>query len=238
MIKIIIFKIIKENMYLMYLSRIELYNLLASNMKYYRSFTEQDKRARKIKTIQQYLSIISEDCSEFTEEEKIKVAKCAREANQLLSTFSTIGFDGKKAAQLEWKIGCMKGKRYEEGFPHTVKDVIILFKHIMKWPMKDLTRLLIHEKVHIYQRKYKKDVANFLDNHGFVYVYDKGYNARIRANPDTDGKVYFCKKTNKKYESVYNSDYPKSIEDIKNKNVVKEHPYEMMAYEIEKLKKV
>lgn len=220
---------------IIFLSKNKVCKLLKSNIQYYRSFTELDKKARKIDSVEDYLSIISKDCCNFNQKQKIKLIRCCEEADELLRDFSITGFDGKKASRIKWKIGCLKGNRYEEGFPHTVKDTIILFNHILKLSYKNLVRLLIHEKVHVYQRKYKRDIEEYLYTNGFVHIYDRTDNNKIRANPDIDDRVFYCTKTRKRYEMEYRTMNPKSIDDTKSRN---EHPFEEMAYKIEKYQKL
>ena len=198
--------------------------------------------ARKIKTIADYHSIILQDSCEFSDLEKEILLESAKKADEILSRIEIPGFDGEKASRIRWKIGCMSSSRYEGGYPHTVKGTIILFKDIFKIfkgvkgvkdknkDIKKIVQLLIHEKVHIYQRKYKKDMETYLSYHHFVPI-SKRKNGR--ANPDLDDIVYYNQKNGKKYESNYRRKRPKSIGDATNQRY--EHPYEEMAYRIEKM---
>jgi hypothetical protein len=93
-----------------------------------------------------------------------------------------------------------------------------------------MVKLLIHEKIHIYQRKYKKDIKLYLKHNQFTPIYRR---KNSRANPDLDSFTYYNKKNGRKYESNYRTSKPSSITDITNKRY--EHPYEEMAYSIEKM---
>lgn len=221
---------------MIFLTKREVSDLLCNNIKYYRSFREGDMIARKIKTIADYHSIILQDSREFSVREKEILRESAKMADDILSKIYEIpGFDGEKASRIRWKIGCMSGTRYEGGHPHTVGGSIILFKDIFKGIIKDkqikkIVQLLIHEKVHVYQRKYKKDMETYLSHHHFVPICKR---QNGRANPDLDDMVYYNQKNGKIYESNYRRKRPKSVGDVKNKKY--EHPYEEMAYRIQKM---
>lgn len=222
---------------MIFLTKREVSDLLCNNTKYYRSFREGDMIARKIKTIADYHSIILQDSCEFSDQEKEILRESAKKADEILSRIEIPGFEGEKASKMRWKIGCMSGRRYEGGHPHTVKGSIILFKDIFKGvkgikdkQIKKIVQLLIHEKVHVYQRKYKKDMEAYLSHHHFVAISSR---QNGRANPDLDDMVYYNQKNGKIYESNYRRKRPKSVGDVKNKKY--EHPYEEMAYLIEKM---
>jgi len=229
---------------MIFLTKQEVSDLLCNNTKYYRSFREGDMIARKIKSIADYHSIILQDSCDFSDYEKEILRESAKKADEILARINIPGFDGDKASKMRWKIGCMSSSRYEGGYPHTVKSTIILFKDILrgakskskskstktKSKKSKIVQLLIHEKVHIYQRKYKKDMETYLSHHHFVPISSR---QNGRANPDLDDMVYYNQKNGKIYESNYRRKRPKSVTDVKNKKY--EHPYEEMAYRIEKM---
>ena len=217
---------------MIFLTKSKICDFLCNNTKYYKCFKETDMLARKIKSISEYFSIISSDSSEFDSSEKQILKDISIKADKILSNISLPGFDGKKASCMRWKIGCMSGERYEGGHPHTVKGTIILFKNIMKDDKDNILKVLIHEKVHIYQRRYKKDIEEYLKNNNFIPLYNRK-NSNARANPDVDGFTYYNVNSSRKYESNYRTSKPTSFDDITNKRY--EHPYEEMAYRIEKL---
>jgi hypothetical protein len=95
---------------------------------------------------------------------------------------------------------------------------------------RNLFSTLVHEKVHLYQKKYPKHVELYLSEKGFERVRKREEKDRIRTNPDIDEWIY--KKGNRVYKYVYRSAYPTSIEDVDGKY---EHPHEDMAEEIEKV---
>jgi hypothetical protein len=215
---------------MIFLTKSALRDLLYNNTKYYSTFTRSDMFARKIKSIREYFSIISKSVSEFTPVQKKILQESSSKADKILSGIKLPGFDGQKASRMRWKIACVSGRKYEGGFPHTVGGTIILPCNVHLHTSKSIIRLLIHEKVHIYQRKYKGDIKVYLQSKYFTPLYRR---KNSRANPDLNSITYYNTKTGRKYESNYNSSRPRSVSDIKNERY--EHPYEEMAYSIEKM---
>ena len=97
-----------------------------------------------------------------------------------------------------------------------------------------MCQLLIHEKVHIYQKSYKGDIDTFLSQN-FEIVREKPQDSGIPANPDVDNITY-----KQSDGTVLESKYvkkPKHFRDIDfpNDDHTLEHPFEKMAYTVEKL---
>lgn len=214
-----------------FLSKRDSYSVIRNNEGYYETFTPLDLKARGIQNVKDYFPIIRESIDQFTPEEKEILVEWMKKADDRLSSIYIEGFDGKKASRLKWKIICMKGQQYENGFPHTVDDIIVLYKEMIDgMNEKDWISSLMHEKVHVYQRKYKNDVKRYLRANRFDVLrnYDS---SRRRANPDINPHVY--RKGNRIYETRYRTRDPSDIHDCVNKKY--EHPYEEMAYKIEKM---
>lgn len=214
----------------------ELYNeLINDNDNYYEKFSIYDMRARNINKIDDYYSKINRSVDNFTEEDKEKIINNINAVNDFFDSYKTVGFDGKKINQIPWKIGKVKGKLYEDGLPHTRSDIIILPDKYIQKNDTDLAKLLIHEKVHIYQKKYPEDVQEYLNHHNIKqYLTLSEQFSKKRANPDLDDKIYYDDKII--YYTNYNNEYPESIQDItykKNYGQKSEHPFEKMAIEIE-----
>lgn len=204
---------------------------------YYKKFYIMDFKARNIDNINQYIAYIEQSTCDFNNEEKKKIYKCILEANKKLKKINFEWFDGKKAIELPWKIGMIKGKLYENGLPHTRNDIIIISKeNINNYDEKKLINTLIHEKVHIYQKKYPKDIQIYLDIHKFKKIKNREKDDNIRANPDLNNFIYQDEKKNI-YKALYKNN-PKTIEDIiyVPYNIQSyEHPFEKMAIYIENL---
>jgi len=200
-----------------FLSKEKLLELIVNDPdKYYKTFFKLDLDVRNVDTISEYKEKIKESVCEFTKKQQYKIIKYILQIDQQLQKIKLDWFDGKKASLIPWKIGCIKGKLYEYGLPHTRCDVIIISKY-----QENLYETLLHEKVHIYQKKYKKEMKKYLSL--FTKIKKREEKDRIRANPDIDQWIY------KNYKSVYVKN-PQTIQDVKRKN---EHPFETMAEIIE-----
>jgi hypothetical protein len=213
--------------------RYETYNILKNNREFYENFKEIDLKVRKVRDINEYILNIKNDVCNFSLYEKIRLIKCCRLANKKISKKKYEWFDGKKACNIEWKFGCVD-KYYEKGFPHTVNGFIILSKILLaNYTDNQLIRTLIHEKIHLYQKKYKDDIKIYLDKNGIVFHKIREENDNIRVNPDTDNLIYKNNNNNFYYEAKFN-DNPDNLNDVfyYNNSSKYEHPYEQMAYEI------
>jgi hypothetical protein len=218
---------------------LESYELLKvlknDNDSYYKKFYNIDLKMRNIRNINEYIINIEKSVDNFTNDEKNKIKTCINNAELRLLKIKLNWFDGEKASKIKWIIGCIKGKLYENGLPHTRGNVIILNKeNINKYNIKRLTDLLIHEKIHIYQKYYYNDVLKYLKNNNFTKFKERNENDNIRANPDLDNWIY-QDKNNNIYKAVYKNN-AKTIEDITYtpiNNQSYEHPYEKMAIYIE-----
>lgn len=212
-------------MSLTFLSTSQLLSLLQKdNDHYYDTFTKYDLRARGVTSIEEYKKL--KCCEKITKTITEKIQQYTKKIDEIFSTFSIPWFNGKRAAKIPWKIAYLPNTySYEGGLPHTRgKNVIVLTSP------KNLFSTLVHEKVHLYQKKYPKDVEKYLSEKGFEKLRKREEKDRIRANPDIDEWIY--KKGNSVYKYVYRSAYPKTIEDV---NGLHEHPFEEMAEDIEKL---
>ena len=184
---------------------------------YIKNMSIYDLRARKVRSYEEYISIISTNVMDFTDEQKEKLRKCCKKAR--------IYFDNKK----EWKFALISSA-YEEGFPHTREDIIFLSPSVLNFDEGNLTKTLIHESIHIYQRYNKKEIDEYLIRKGFERIRRREKGGLIRSNPDLDEFIY---RDNNGVEmiAIYNSEYPNGIGDIKIASKM-EHPFEFMAYEV------
>jgi len=137
----------------------------------------------------------------------------------------------------------------ENSFPHTIENVIVLSNKFFYNSTSSQINIIIHEKVHIYQRMYPEYINILYKNWGFDKVeFDIDYN---RNNPDI--KYYYSYNNNLLIQlytnnprELYNSNtYLINLENnnkiIINDNIIKqynlpnisisklEHPAEIMA---------
>ena len=227
-----------DNIY--FIKKDTLYNILKNDEdNYYTTFYHIDFKTRNINNIEEYIPYIEKSVYNPNEDEKNKIRKCINNSNSRLEKLHFNWFNGNNAKELPWNIGCIQGKLYENGLPHTRGNIIILSKKdINEYSEKKLTNTLIHEKVHIYQKRYKNDVEEYLNEYNFSIVKKRDESDNIRSNPDLDNFIY-KDNNNNIYKAIYKNN-PKSIEDIVYSpinNQSYEHPFEKMAIFIENYNK-
>jgi hypothetical protein len=122
---------------------------------------------------------------------------------------------------------------YEEGLPHTRENIIFLSNDTLKHSDRRLKSILLHEKVHVYQRANRGEVARVIADAGYARVSQRSGVKRARGNPDVDDYIYQGP-DGKLHVCEYTSDTPTSIRDVLC-TPMKEHPYETMAYDISEL---
>jgi hypothetical protein len=204
--------------------------------KYISSMGKNDLAIRNVQTGNEYKQLVKNSFCEIDENlKKILTRSCLKVDETLSLKPNMLGIDLDKMSKLNWNIGCTSDEKYENGFPHTRNEVIILpLKIIAKRDDENtLCRLLLHEKVHIYQKVYKKEVEEELvSNQRFKVV---GTRENDPANPDINGTKYSHSDMGLFYATYQNN--PKSFSDIKyaKDSSSFEHPFEWVAYEIEKL---
>lgn len=184
---------------------------------YIKNMSIYDLRARKCKSHEEYINIIVTNILDFNNEQKEKLKRCSKNASKYFN-------NGK-----EWKFALISSV-YEEGFPHTREDIIFLSPSVLNYDDNNLTKTLIHESIHIYQRYNKKAMEEYMIKNGFEKIRRKDKGGLIRSNPDLDEFIY-KNKNGVEMIATYNSEYPNGIGDIKISNNM-EHPFEYMAYEI------
>ena len=220
-----------------FLNKNELSNMLIKDDdNYYNKFFDYDLYARNIKNINEYKSKIKDSVVNLTEIQKNKLIECCNIVDEKLKEINFDGFDGLKASTIMWKIGAIKGKSYENGLPHTRKYIIVLpIEKINLKTTEQLCKLLCHEKVHVYQKKYKEDIDKYLKKNDISILKIREEKDMVRANPDLDNYIY-TNNNNIIYSAKYNSAKPSSIVDIEYNNdgtQSSEHPFEKMAIDIE-----
>jgi len=184
---------------------------------YIKNMSIYDLRARKVKSHEEYINIIITNVLDFNNEQKQKLIRCSKKASNYFN-------NGK-----EWKFALISSV-YEEGFPHTREDIIFLSPAVLNYDDNNLTKTLIHESIHIYQRYNKKEMEEYMIKNGFEKIRRREKGGLIRANPDLDEFIY-KNKNGIEMIAIYNSEYPNGIGDIKISNNM-EHPFEYMAYEM------
>jgi len=225
--------------------------------KYVSNLSTVDLYARKVLSKEEYIYIIKNSATSFTNNDKDILNKCIERADELLRSVKiyniskennlsyTKNFNFNDLANIKWVLSLTSSENsdnnliggYEEGLPHTRKNVIFLSNKVLNYPEDELIKILIHEKIHIYQRNNEELFKIIVENMGYTEVSnitEISYNTikHIRSNPDVNRKIYKNQNTGKFMLCLYNSDKPNGINDVELKDYSLEHPYEKIAYEI------
>jgi len=192
--------------------------IINDNDNYIKNLSIYDLRARKVNTNDEYKVKVINSCLDFTEEQKEKLNKCSLNAEKFFNNNE------------KW-IYALINNNYEEGFPHTRENIIFLSPNVINYDEIELTKTLIHESIHIYQRYNKKEIKKYLKENQYSISRYKPLVSLIRANPDLDNYIY-KDKNGIEMVAYYKNEYPNGINDIKLQNYAYEHPYEKMAYDI------
>lgn len=218
-----------------FLSRSKVQECIENNHDFYVRFSDADLSARRVKTIEEYLDKIKPGMSCFSLSEKLKILYCIYRADGRIRQIHFNWYDGEKASRIQWKIGCVQGKSYEDGLPHTIRDTIILSRELVnEYTIDQLTNTLIHENVHLYQKRYPEDARRYLSEYNFSVYKKREPEDLVRSNPDIDDYIYQDKTTI--YKAEYKTPNPSFIEDTKKQDESTEHPFEQMALKIEYMK--
>jgi hypothetical protein len=206
--------------------------LIANNHSYYRRFCAEDWKARGATDLNHYMSQVL--VASPTAAQRRRLTAAAKQVRADLADFHTDWFDGKVFTKLPFRIGTFVGKTFENGLPHTIDDTILFdLNELDGMSDRAIVRMLKHEQVHVFQRKFPKYARNYLRSHNFRRVKKHTSRDGIRANPDTDGVIY------ERYGRVYALKWASKVTGMhstlpRGVHPRYEHPYEDMAYRLEK----
>jgi len=237
--------------------------LLHDEDKYVQGMSRSDLEARKVVCQEAYRLQAYFAAQNFTDEQKNLLTRATQEADQFFANYNgqvtargyggvptAIGiigyFDAERARRLPWKL-MLVGNNYEDGLPHTRGEYIFISPTVLSQSYLDLVETMIHEKIHIYQRRYLREktylsyekIEVYLTEYmvsklGFTKVKKRSEAVcDIRANPDVDEWIYRDPKTNQEMYLCYRSSRPTSVGDTIG-DIHREHPFEWIAYEISK----
>jgi len=194
--------------------------------------------------ISAYISNSANASTPFTNREKRALTDLTREADSYIydsdnpespvSPVSAIigAHNAQRLAQIPWKFAKTQDNVYEGGTPHTREDIIFLPSNIFTNETPTM-HLLIHEKMHIFTRFYKKETQEILHHHGFTLISNSPFNETNmhRSNPDTNRDIYFNPSMGKIFISNFYNTTPHHLHDISSP-LSDEHPYEWIAYKV------
>lgn len=214
----------------------ETYNFLSKDVDgYVEKMTEQDLLSQKSKSKKDFIKNITNAIDDFTLEEKIKCYLATVKADKFLKKIKIDGIDSEKLSKMKWNLALTRGSAYEEGLPHTRRDVIFISDQVIALPIDDLTRTLVHEKVHVYERLYPQDIEKWMTKVGFKKFKRQSEYENVRSNPDVDGWVYLDPK-GRETVVLFRNENPSHLDDVIypfGHDASSEHPYETLAYLID-----
>jgi hypothetical protein len=214
------------------LNKNELLVLLLNENTYYNTFNSLDLQVRNVSSIEEYIEKIKISPININATDKQTIYNATENIDNKMNNYNTVGLTGKKFNSIKWQIGIINGTEYEGGFPHTREDVIIIPKNLIN--SSNLMSILIHEKIHIYQKKYPEEIKLYLNYYNFKHVDFRENYQNSRANPDINNLIYMDENDNIMC-CLYN-DNPKNIMDVTFypiNNDKYEHPLEYMAYTLQ-----
>ena len=183
---------------------------LIKDIDYFQNFTELDLLARRFINENNIIKSYCERFLEFTEKEKKKI-------RAVLSVLPDNEFFK------SWSFAKINSE-VENGFPHTHKDTIFLSADTIKDSDKRLLYVLVHEQMHVIQRKnmrlFDKLYTKYLPFKSGKLNIEESFIDKMRLNPDTrltPEKEYMYKDTDDKYYylcAVYNLEIPNNLGDV------------------------
>ena len=243
----------KNDKHLNYMSYEETARFLESDEdRYVAKLSPIDLYARKVSSNEEYINLIKGEATHFNKGDKLILDKCTKKADELLRNINinTISSESnldyskylnyKDIANIKWVLAITRndnGSKYEDGLSHTRKHVIFLSQDVLNYSEDEIIKLLIHEKIHIYQRQNEALFKTIIYNMGYAESTDGQEISQdklryVRSNPDVNNKIYKSIHTGELMICLYTSDKPKNINDIIIEKYSMEHPYEKIAYEI------
>lgn len=169
-----------------FLTADQVYKILKDDQDgYFKSLLTHHLASRKSKNIDEYLSQIR--TLNFTQDQKTRFKKCMVEADDFLQQYYPNEY-GLKIGEIPWKFALTSGNTYEFGYPHTRTDTIFVSSDIFNENDIHITRMMIHEKIHLDQKLNPKKYDKIISDMGLTR---KPYlDPQRTANPDIDKYDY------------------------------------------------
>lgn len=132
--------------------------------------------------------------------------------------------------KIPWKIKIFNGAHMENGHPHTHKQFILFPESMVR---EGIYSTLLHEKVHLFQRKYPIETNKLITHYMGFNIYLPRYKRQdsLRSNPDINQIIYTYPKSDNMLLPKYKTN-PEALIDIEDMN---DHPFEIMAYSIQEM---
>jgi len=216
--------------------------ILADKDKFIASLDKANCLARQVATPAEYRSLAAQAAVSFSAEEQKRLRRAVSLAAGALEKMSPAylaqcGIDKSRMQTLlgTWTLAKTRDSDVEMGMPHTRERVIFLSgAYLARYGsnnMVKMTRTLIHEFMHIYQRTFATLYTDFLRQNGWVRV---PYNENdLRINPDLDKQVWKRRDDKRLYMAQFTTPQnPKNLKDVRLSESRYEHPFEWYAYKL------
>lgn len=215
----------------------EEFSKIVSRSDYFQRMTEADILARNARSKENYMYTYINAYDEFTPQEHEMLSRSIFQVDNKLKQYRRIN-------TINWRFAKVMDI-VENGYPHTLEDVIILSSKFFTKYEKDMLKTLLHEKLHVYQRIFPDATQKLLQMWGFSRCnVPEEIKHKARNNPDIEGTYCY-----KQYATMqmYITQRPLSLAesmsktfDIATGDVAQndifpdyihqsEHPYEVMA---------
>jgi hypothetical protein len=169
---------------------------------YFQRMTPVDLIPRNASSPQAYAKIYKKSLIPFSSKEKDILRGYVNDIAKWVRPYNNL-------SNIPWKFAKVTPD-IENGYPHTLQDVIILSDRFFS--ASDQIKTLIHEKIHVYQRMYPLETNKLIHDVWGFEVKDKMENHPMaRNNPDIDGFVYGKKKG--MIIQLYTTNRPSSLAD-------------------------
>lgn len=179
------------------------------NSQYFQRMSNTDLFVRSISSTSGYEKLYIDNIQEFTQKEREQLRMYIDSVDRVTST----RWPGIHA--ITWKF-CKLNMSIENGWPHTLGDVIVLSRKFFEdIPESKRVEILLHEKIHVYQRQHPIATNNLIKNWGMQPIDTIAKYPLARNNPDINNFVYALVSSNPKvaFIQLYDSARPRELSD-------------------------
>lgn len=180
------------------------------NANYFEKFNDLDFKLRNCENLRECHELYKRNLANFTLRERGILKSLTRILNNELEKRNLLSL-----RIIPWVFA--KTLSIEAGMPHTHQDTIFLPQSFFSNNENEFVKLrtLLHEKLHIYQRKYPQKTKDYYNTLGFTQISPpKQLNSRKRINPDLDHFDY-------NFQGItFYTEYKTDAKSIKDVNIV------------------
>lgn len=204
-------------------------NNIIDNSQYFIRMNPINLKIRNSISIEDYIKKYKDNIQDFSNKEKNLLIQLCKSVNKYIRFY-------KKINNIPWKF-TKQNTIIENGFHHTLGSCIILSNDFFKLSQKQQVIILLHEKIHVYQRYYPIETELLLKELNFKIVNKFENIPFARNNPDINNFVYsynnieLVQLLNESSVNLNDSYIENSLEKLNLPLIIKqyEHPFEIMG---------